>query len=436
MKRALTAVVAWLALTACLVTSGLVAPSAAVAATKTWTANTSVNIRSGASTSKTIVGQLQEGEHVVAAGSVSGDWLPIRYNNATAYVWAEYLDADKLAATVVTAGPVGRKTALVNVNVRATAGLDAAIATILTKGTAIKVSGLASGDFTQVVVDSTTGWIRSDFLSTATDTTPEVVATYTTTLKMALRSTASIAATNQSTLPVGTALGGTGTYSGSYTQIIWNGKVGWVLAGFLAAADGTPSAYVLPIARGFNYVTAASLPILAGASADAATLDSLSAGTRIAVTGAVKSTYSQIVWNGGTAWVATASLSATNPVVDLGSSSLNKLEPYGKAAVLEVRANFPKIKTIYGWRSSSAYSSDHPNGRAIDIMIPDYKNNKALGDAVAAWVIGNGTRLHVTYLIWRQRSYTIPKGPWKAMADRGSDTQNHMNHVHVSFQPS
>ena len=121
---------------------------------------------------------------------------------------------------------------------------------------------------------------------------------------------------------------------------------------------------------------------------------------------------------------------------DLGSSSLNKLEPYGKAAVVAVRAAFPQIKTIYGWRSSSAYSSDHPNGRATDNMIPDYKKNKALGDALAAWVIANGKTLHVTYIIWRQRSYTITRGSWKAMADRGSDTANHMNHVHISFEPS
>ncbi len=164
----------------------------------------------------------------------------------------------------------------------------------------------------------------------------------------------------------------------------------------------------------------------------------------VRTTGKVSGAFTAILWDGLTRWVATISLSKTKPTAsgatdnfpDLGSTSLNKLEPNGKAAVIALRAAFPQLKTIYGWRSSSAYSGDHPNGRAIDNMIPDYKNNKALGDAIAEWVIANGKSLHVTYLIWRQHSYTLTRGTWKKMEDRGSDNANHMNHVHVSFEPS
>ncbi|MFT4108458.1 SH3 domain-containing protein [Propionicimonas sp.] len=441
MKRALVATratLAWVVLTASLLTTGLVAatPTDAATTATTYTANTSVNVRTGASTTKTILFQLQKGQSVVAAGKVSGDWLPITYNNTTAYAWAEYLDADKTAASLVLTGPAGRRSALTNVNVRATASLDADITAILDAGTAITVTGYSSGVFAQVTVNGATGWIHSQFLSTATDTTPATVATYTTTLKMALRSSASLAATNQATLPVGTTVASTGTHSGSYTQVVTSGKVGWVITGYLAAVDGTDDDDILPTAAGLRYVTPATLAVLATASASATTLATLTSGMKIAITGTTKSTYSQMIWNGALAWVSTASLSATKPVTDLGSSSLNKLEPYGKAAVLEVRANFPKITTIYGWRASSAYSSDHPNGRAIDIMIPSYKSNKALGDSIAQYFIDNGKRLHVTYILWRQRSYTLSRGSWKAMEDRGSDTENHMNHVHVSFEPS
>lgn len=439
MNRAIAATrvaLAWALLTASLVTVATAIAPTAEAATTTYTANTSVNVRSGPSTSTTILTQLQDGQSVVAAGAVSGSWLPISYDNTTAYVWAAYLDKDAKAAGVVVSGPAGRRTALANVNLRAAADLDAKIVSILDKGTAVKVTGNASGAFAQVSVGSSTGWLYSQFLSTATDTTPEPVATYTTTLKMALRSTASLASTNQSTLAVGTTVAGTGVHSGSYTQVVASGTLGWVITGFLKAADGTADAYLLPTATGLRYVTTSGLAVKSSASASASTLATLSSGMKIAITDATKDAYSQMVWNGALAWVATASLSVTKPVTDLGSSSLNKLEPNGKAAVLEVRANFPQITTIYGWRSSSAYSSDHPNGRAIDIMIPSYKSNKALGDEIAQYFIDNGKRLHVTYILWRQRSYTLSRGSWKAMEDRGSDTQNHMNHVHVSFEPS
>jgi len=438
-KRALVvmrAALAWTVLTSSLITTGVLLAPSADAATATYTANTSVNVRSGPSTSKTILTQLQDGQTVLATGAVSGSWLPIRYDNTTAYVWASYLDKDAKAASVVLTGPSGRRTAQENVNVRANADLDADITTILTKGTKVSVTGYSSGVFAQVSVNGKTGWIHAQFLTSSTDTSPQPVATYTTTLKMALRSSASLAATNQSTLAVGTTVESTGVHSGSYTQVVVSEKVGWVITGYLDAANGTDARYVLPTATGLRYVTPSSLPVLASASSSAATVATLSSGMKIAITGTTKSSYSQMIWDGALAWVATASLSTTKPVTDLGSSSLNKLEPNGKAAVLEVRAHFPKITTIYGWRSSSAYSSDHPNGRAIDIMIPSYKSNKALGDEIAQYFIDNGKRLHVTYILWQQRSYTLTRGSWKKMEDRGSDTQNHMNHVHVSFEPS
>ena len=97
-----------------------------------------------------------------------------------------------------------------------------------------------------------------------------------------------------------------------------------------------------------------------------------------------------------------------------------------------------QIKTLYGWRASSAYSSDHPNGRAVDVMIPnwDKASGKALGTDVAQYFIDNHTQYRISYVIWRQRTWTPARGAWKKMADRGSATQNHMDHVHLSFEKS
>lgn len=430
------AALSWAVLTASLLAFSLVDAPVARAAVTTYTASTSVNVRSGPSTSKTILTQLQAGDSVIAAGAVSGDWLPIKYNNTTAYAWAEYLDPNTNPAAVTITGPTGRKTATKNVNVRQSASLTAEIGTILTKGTEIKVTGLTSGDFTQVNVGGKTSWIHSKFLSTATDTTPETVARYTTTAKLALRTTASVAATNQGTIATGSTLGTTGTHTGSYSQVVYAGKVGWVITGYLKAVAGTADDLVLPLSKGARYALTEGVVIRAGAASDATKVTTVVQSTALRITGTTKDGFTEVIWNGGTDWVATADLATSPPTVDLGSSSLNKLEPYGKAAVLEVRAKFPAIKTIYGWRSSSAYSSDHPNGRAIDNMIPSYKTNKALGDALAQYFIDNGKRLHVTYVIWRQRNYTLTRGYWVKMADRGSDTQNHYDHVHVSFEPS
>lgn len=95
---------------------------------------------------------------------------------------------------------------------------------------------------------------------------------------------------------------------------------------------------------------------------------------------------------------------------------------------------WPQITTIGGRRSEDGLG-EHSSGNAMDVMIPGYDTpqGKAMGDAIAAFVIKNKEALGLDGLIWRQTSYgyggSFSTG--KAMDDRGSDTQNHMDHLHI-----
>nr|WP_238391459.1 MULTISPECIES: tape measure protein [unclassified Mycolicibacterium] len=95
---------------------------------------------------------------------------------------------------------------------------------------------------------------------------------------------------------------------------------------------------------------------------------------------------------------------------------------------------WPQITSIGGRRSEDGFG-EHSSGNAIDVMIPswDTPGGKALGDAVASFVSKNADALGLDGFIWRQTSYgyggSLTSG--KAMGDRGSPTQNHMDHVHV-----
>ncbi|WP_449062195.1 coiled-coil domain-containing protein [Planomonospora algeriensis] len=82
---------------------------------------------------------------------------------------------------------------------------------------------------------------------------------------------------------------------------------------------------------------------------------------------------------------------------------------------------------------------DHGSGRACDFMMsaggraptPDAK---ARGDRLAQWAIDNGRRLGVMYIIWQQRYYDVRTGAgWRMMSDRGGNTANHIDHVHISM---
>jgi hypothetical protein len=85
----------------------------------------------------------------------------------------------------------------------------------------------------------------------------------------------------------------------------------------------------------------------------------------------------------------------------------------------------------------STYEGHQPTAsRAIDILVSTVygkvpSDDNALGEKVAAFALAHQAEHAITYVIWRQR-YNDGSG-WDPMEDRGSITQNHYDHVHVSF---
>ncbi|MCE1180603.1 MAG: hypothetical protein LWW86_16435 [Micrococcales bacterium] len=88
-------------------------------------------------------------------------------------------------------------------------------------------------------------------------------------------------------------------------------------------------------------------------------------------------------------------------------------------------ANFGSgISSVGGYRAGDW--GDHGTGNAADIM-----TSGATGDAIASYMINHAGSLNIKYVIWEQRIWMPGRG-WKFMADRGSATANHYDHVHVS----
>nr|WP_243706813.1 glycoside hydrolase [Mycobacterium marinum] len=92
---------------------------------------------------------------------------------------------------------------------------------------------------------------------------------------------------------------------------------------------------------------------------------------------------------------------------------------------------FPQITTIGGFRQDPL--KWHPNGLAIDVMIPDHASPEGieLGNQIAGYALANAKRWGVLHVIWRQKIYPGIGAPsWTA--DYGSETLNHYDHVHIA----
>lgn len=91
-------------------------------------------------------------------------------------------------------------------------------------------------------------------------------------------------------------------------------------------------------------------------------------------------------------------------------------------------AQFPAVRDIGGYRAPDGYN-EHSSGRAADVMIPNYNTPEgiALGNQVANFAL---SLPGVERIMWRAK-LIYRNGKIEDAGGRGSDTANHMDHVHI-----
>lgn len=109
-------------------------------------------------------------------------------------------------------------------------------------------------------------------------------------------------------------------------------------------------------------------------------------------------------------------------------------------ALLVIRCGhekFPAITSIGGVRPDPL--PDHPSGRAVDFMIPDYQTaeGKAHGWEVARWMRSNHLALGVQYVIFDAHIWNVLRDdegwrPYSSVTGSINDSSMHYNHVHVT----
>lgn len=164
-RRAITGLAALGGAGALIATSGV---SPAQAASSNGVATTTVNIRTGASTSATIVGRLVRGQRITVSGHANGDWVKVRFRGATAYMDGEYLDrAGARPAAPKTIPTGGTKIATEELNVRTGPGTRYRIADELAEGSSITLTGRFSGGYAQFRQGTATRWVSAAYLAEA-----------------------------------------------------------------------------------------------------------------------------------------------------------------------------------------------------------------------------------------------------------------------------
>ena len=130
---------------------------------------------------------------------------------------------------------------------------------------------------------------------------------------------------------------------------------------------------------------------------------------------------------------ATSETPATQPASTNTLPTDPNLQPQAEAFRQDVAAKFG-LTNIGGYREGDP--QDHGKGRAVDVMVPV---GSEVGNQVAQYAVDNIANAGISYVIYRQHFYAPvdniygPANTWNQMPDRGSITENHYDHVHVSF---
>lgn len=414
------------------VSLGLLSPTATAATTQV-TATTTLNVRSGPSTGSRIVGGLYRGQTVTAVSEAKG-WTTIRYQGKNAYTASAYLTKGKTlpSADQVNSGTV--KTTTTAVNLRRGPSLSDKVITVLRQGTKVTTTGKTAKGWTEVLAGKSRGWISSQYLTGTKSGLPAITGTRIATADLDIRTTSGADSKTVAEVKKGTKLSVTGATANGRAQIVYRGAVRWVTAKYLSNADATrPIAPPLPKITGTRYATA-DLIIRSNSSDTYYTIGEIPRGSTVSITGVIRNGRMRIVWAGAERWVTAKYLSTTKPSGGSTPTVEKGLQPNAIKVLHAVQAKFPQITTVYGVRKDPL--PDHPSGRALDLMLPDYKSasGKKLGYEVSRYLQAESLPLGVNYVIYDQHIWNVLRGQdgWRYMASRGSDSADHKNHVHVT----
>lgn len=187
--------------------------------------------------------------------------------------------------------------------------------------------------------------------------------------------------------------------------------------------------------------TTEDLNLWDGSGVDAANVGLVGARKKLLVTGRRELDRAEIVIGGKSRWVTAVYLSADKPAKpetlqarsngpSLGGQCANGTSiDAGRASLYgifnAVCANWPEVTSYGTWRSDG----EHGQGRAMDIMV-----SGATGWEIANFLRANYAALDIEYVIHARNIWSVDRSGegWRGMADRGSITANHLDHVHVT----
>jgi uncharacterized protein YgiM (DUF1202 family) len=305
--------------------------SGEVAAAATMYTTTSLNLRSSASLSASVLLVMPSGASVSPTGSEQNGFSQMTYQGTTGWASSQFLSSNppgSNSGTVISnAWVIGG-----SLNLRASASTASNVLLVMPNGAQVGVTGSPQNGFTPVRYNGTNGWAYSQYLSSTqpgTQPTPGTVISTAWVIdgSLNLRSSPSTSSSVLLVMPNGAEVGVTGSPQSGFTPVRYNGTNGWAYSAYLTDEEPggeEPEPTQEPGGVIETRYATSSLNLRAGAGMSFDVLTVIPSGGEVGITGSQTNGYFPVRYNGTDGYAAAQYLSTAEPT-DPGSGNTGGL---------------------------------------------------------------------------------------------------------------
>lgn len=303
-----------------------------------------VRMRSGASTSSSILGTYNSGTTMTVTG-VSGAWYKVSYNGTAGYVHSDYVSLSGVTSSGgSTAGSNGSVKGS-DVRMRSGPGTNYSILGTYQNGTALTVTGTENG-WSKVTIGGVSGYIRSDYVSGGG---ADSKAGYIKGTGVRMRSGASTTSSILGVYNTGTQMTITGE-SGNWYKVSYSGKDGYVCKDYMTTTkpnNGGGSTSQT------GYIKGNDVRLRSGAGTNYSILGTYNNGTPLTITG-TSGDWTAVTINGVKGYVNSAYVTTTKSD---GGSTGGSSTPSGSIGetIVATAKQYMGSPYVYGGMSPSGF---------------------------------------------------------------------------------